>query len=621
MRREWKPVAAAACLVPLVLLLYAREAVNILKTGHGQPVVLGGARLLRFDVCEGFAEQRLALMYGFLLAKLSNRTAILPRLLVDTSQDPAGRAASSRHLHFSDVYDLDRFQAAINGSIEVLDAHVANSKRIPMLSNPWDAVTSTEALVDVQCPLPGVPPDILSKHEDLAWQILDALQPSRLVEGLVDQAAKRMGIDGAYTLLHLLSDQSWKDECAELHNRATNCYGNTVVVGTVLQSLDVSFNETLVVAAPSGREGRDTVIALANLRSNHYHPKWLTYSRVVPHEVQDAMRYFLGMRASKFVGNSYNTFSAMLIMERRRKGLWAAQYNGGLIPLEETVPLFKLAWVFTYNDYSNIYDDMLQAAVRSAKAAQLKPYCLFYGNETAPITQWLLEQGVTILHHEPAWIDDFLEVARAGSQEHQRHSHLFSNASSLIGTYQRIDIPLAPELQQYEYVLFTDCDVYFRRPFRLTSFPHPLPPYAAMAVEMADMFPYNAGVMLMNLPGLRRTYEHFLSFILDNQYGAMVFPGFGPGDQGAYNQFYEASVRHHKLPEVWNAKPYKPFDETAYIVHFHGPKPVHYKMWMTEHTCSFDNMCELGFQNGLCDYMDEYKRFFSGAPTCPERRH
>jgi hypothetical protein len=51
-----------------------------------------------------------------------------------------------------------------------------------------------------------------------------------------------------------------------------------------------------------------------------------------------------------------------------------------------------------------------------------------------------------------------------------------------------------------------------------------------MGPEMVDMFPYNAGIMLANLPALRESYKPFLEFILSNKYG-LTFPGFGPGDQ------------------------------------------------------------------------------------------
>merc|ERR1719231_355870 len=94
-----------------------------------------------------------------------------------------------------------------------------------------------------------------------------------------------------------------------------------------------------------------------------------------------------------------------------------------------------------------------------------------------------------------------------------------------------------------------------------------------MSYEMADMFPYNAGIMVAYLPYLRETYQEFLHSILDKE-GDFQFPGYGPGDQGAYNSFYRDTVNF--LDEKYNAKLYKKYRSDALIVHFHGPKPHQY---------------------------------------------
>jgi hypothetical protein len=150
-----------------------------------------------------------------------------------------------------------------------------------------------------------------------------------------------------------------------------------------------------------------------------------------------------------------------------------------------------------------------------------------------------------------------------------------------------------------------DADVFFTRRLSLSSFPLPLPTSLAMATEMVDMFPYNAGIMLMNLVTLRRTYVQFLAFLLNNKNG-MYFPGFGPGDQGAYNQFYEATARAAKLTQAYNAKPYLRAQPTAYVVHFHGPKPHHYLDYIETGSCEFGEMCKRGFQRALCGYLDHW---------------
>lgn len=51
--------------------------------------------------------------------------------------------------------------------------------------------------------------------------------------------------------------------------------------------------------------------------------------------------YYLSLNSNQFVGNSVSTFSAMLIMERWNAGNYASYYNGGNIPLEIFLPLYK----------------------------------------------------------------------------------------------------------------------------------------------------------------------------------------------------------------------------------------------------------------------------------------
>ncbi len=134
----------------------------------------------------------------------------------------------------------------------------------------------------------------------------------------------------------------------------------------------------------------------------------------------------------------------------------------------------------------------------------------------------LQSQGVVIIHAEPKWAQRLLEGLKRA--DNLAHSHLYADPQMQIGTWQRIDIPILPELSEWEYVLFTDADVFFRKPITLDSFGLPLPATFGMASEMSDMFPYNAGVMLMHLPPLQATYDSFIEFIFDNQDG-MFFPG------------------------------------------------------------------------------------------------
>ncbi len=84
--------------------------------------------------------------------------------------------------------------------------------------------------------------------------------------------------------------------------------------------------------------------------------------------------------------------------------------------------------------------------------------------------------------------------------------------------------------------------------------------------------------------------------------------GFGPGDQGAINQFYEDSVVHAKLGQEFNAKPYFSAQESAYIVHFHGPKPADYLGYLETGNCTFGDMCQRGSTESFCFYALEWSR-------------
>jgi hypothetical protein len=89
--------------------------------------------------------------------------------------------------------------------------------------------------------------------------------------------------------------------------------------------------------------------------------------------------------------------------------------------------------------------------------------------------------------------------------------------------------------------------------------------------------------------------------------------------QGAYNQFYEKEVKHTKLPQLFNAKPYHEHQEDAYIVHFHGPKPHDYSEFFRTGDCAFqyhddtevvNTLCEFGVKRAYCLYISEWLRVY-----------
>jgi hypothetical protein len=58
----------------------------------------------------------------------------------------------------------------------------------------------------------------------------------------------------------------------------------------------------------------------------------------------------------------------------------------------------SLPWIFTANDHlAGSYFEMLKAAVVSAKAANLRPYCLFSGSKSSATYKYLHHAGVELI--------------------------------------------------------------------------------------------------------------------------------------------------------------------------------------------------------------------------------
>ncbi|GAQ85030.1 hypothetical protein KFL_002180050 [Klebsormidium nitens] len=615
------------------------------------------SRTLRFLTCNGFANQRLALVYGIVIAKLTDRIPVLPDFLLNGLQRSDAwivDTISNGSVPMSEVYNVQEFR---NGLASRLGMQVLTPAEAPPLSEyvkvsfegVTDTVASTERKHDlhvaIECAFLRLSRDVIKENEELFWAVLESLQPAKQYEEIVSHAVATLaegGRNGAepvgdgdgagFSFLHMRAENDWLAHCRRWESIPdgrirNNCLTNTWTVHEALLAKRVSPSRPLYVASmwsdidPTNRD-----LIFSNLEKAGF--KVYTQEDILPEmavplsrEQSALVDFYIALASEKFMGNSVSSFSALLIYERTRAEKWASWYNGGNIPLDDFIPVLRLPWVFTYNGWSQKYDYMLKAAVRSAaRFGTLAPYCLFSGNRTAEIHQWLVAQNVRIIYHNPSWAT---QIARLLGKENLRTSHLYANPEMAVGTWQRIDIPIVPELEQFEYVLFTDSDVYFRRALRLSDFGLPLPPAIGMASEAKDVFPYNAGIMLMNLPRLRVTYDRFLSFVLGNKNG-LFFSNYGPQDQGAYNQFYETEVKHTKLPQTFNAKPYHEHRDTAFIVHFHGPKPHDFSEFFKTGDCIFryrddtevvNTLCELGIKRAYCTYIREWLPLYESGDS------
>ena len=220
--------------------------------------------------------------------------------------------------------------------------------------------------------------------------------------------------------------------------------------------------------------------------------------------------------------------------------------------------------------------DLIRTAVCSARLnTTLTPFMLYDGEES-PFTAELRTLGVTIIHHRVSFYDKLAA----------RDLGYLAIAS---GAFIRVELP---EIDQEEtLVLYTDCDVMFRSDPKFDT----IPSYFASAPQTSlDDYKHdmNTGVMLMNLPAMRRDLPHFKEFIVHN-----LNEGWPGCDQENYRRFYGG--RWDRLPSRFNWKPYWGISPEAVITHWHGPKPMLVRKLLADPTLATN---------------PDWRRLYDGAP-------
>jgi len=311
----------------------------------------------------------------------------------------------------------------------------------------------------------------------------------------------------------------------------------------------------------------------------------------------------------------------MIQRQRIAKNALSFQYNVGPTPLAIFFPGFRLPWVFTARGSDKSYDAMLKVAVDSALSkTTLLPYAILHPDEKDnPRVTWLEEKGVRVIFHATGWDNKVRDILSRSSLAEKKRSHLYADVEATLATYFRLDIGLIGELKQYQHILYTDTDVYFRQDISLLGNRIHLPETIQMGYEMYDNYPLNAGIFLASMPFLSSTHEDLIQSVLSDK--SVNDENFGPGDQGVLNRVYEKQLQlEGPLSKALNAKPYHNFLPNASIIHFHGPKITDYAAYAVQNTCRFDDLCKQGLSAGFCQYVEELDQYeTSGLLTLESR--
>ena len=197
------------------------------------------------------------------------------------------------------------------------------------------------------------------------------------------------------------------------------------------------------------------------------------------------------------------------------------------------------------------WENLLRATILSALVnTSLKVNLLYDGLDT-PFTAELQQIGVKIIKHRVS-IYEKLREFKAGDMGY---------LAIAAGAFLRFDIPIIED--EDEFVLYTDSDVMFMRDVDLSNL-RPENFAAAPQFSKTEATDMNSGVMLINVNNMRKMHDKLIKFATDNlQLGL---------DQEILREFF--GTNYTLLPAEFNWKPYWGIAADAYIVHWHGPKPV-----------------------------------------------
>ena len=448
--------------------------------------------------------------------------------------------------------------------------------------------------------------------------VMDAFRPSQHIQPIIEELLKRMpGKREEGVCLHHRDGQDWHDHCKRWSSTRDGVYrGNcllnpndqSVLEATQIRALDQpgrwiyycgdhaipqefleavgQENETSTIhlAGVSSRqtildqlssEKTNTITHLLASHGNQTHTLFnlaeeVSYGR----DFWALIDFFLCQTLDRFVGNSVSTFSAVQIAIRKGQG--AYWYNSQSVPVSSMWQAFPIPIVYTYTEASaETGRQLLKASIHSVREhMRSNPiHILYHGNQDTSFRKWLESADVIIHNHEPSWAEEIEQMRLNGDKV---SSHLFEHKGNYLGTWQRIDIP---HFIESEYALLLDADTLIKKPFSMADFGNDMTYSIAMSSEQhaKSRKPSNAGVLLMNIPYLRKTYKSFLDHILEHVETGGKFDHPSPSDQGAYLSFYHDTVEF--LSPKFNRKPYIPMGRqpnNPFIFHFHGPKPHQY---------------------------------------------
>eukprot|EP01025_Chloroclados_australasicus_P045423 TRINITY_DN4971_c0_g1_i4.p1 TRINITY_DN4971_c0_g1~~TRINITY_DN4971_c0_g1_i4.p1 ORF type:complete len:765 (-),score=45.33 TRINITY_DN4971_c0_g1_i4:1815-4109(-) len=587
-------------------------------------------RLLAFRSTQSFAQHRMGIVSSVILAVISKRVLTISRDTFCVS----GFSCNAQY-----VYDLDIFQktlqeAGIQYQITDNEVDVETFQKFQCAQTfqvvcfqRFNSAHYTNRLFVLYPEMVAFPKDEIVKYKELMKTIFGGLVLSSQFQTLKDQIVTRIKLIGGFDKFNAIAiDKTLTQHDIISHTvvRQSNTTTEDAKVKlpyymhAALQLYVKQFNQKNPIYISRSDLDPSHLNSLQNLTKILKANKFMFVIETplfadvqLSDEHLHCINYFVNLEAEQFLGDGALVVNQLMVLERQLDGKKTSYFNEEILPLLDIYPVFTVPWIFTYNQWKQYQEYLVKAAVRSAiKVGKVTPFCLFLGERDSTIARWLQAMGVELIYHEPQWMAQLVVQNVEAIKHRDGHNYLFETPEELIANFLRMDIPLLPELSQYAFVLYTDIAVYFRKKVDLTELPLPLPETIGMGFLNSPSFPYGADISIMNMFGLRTNYEEFLKFVLSNK-EMLNFPEYGSAISGAFNQFYKNNAKRWVMPQTYNGRPYYDFYDDTVIVHFQGPKPHDYHLYLSTNNCNAiqQDMCQNAVERGMCDYVIEWGQY------------
>eukprot|EP01025_Chloroclados_australasicus_P045424 TRINITY_DN4971_c0_g1_i5.p1 TRINITY_DN4971_c0_g1~~TRINITY_DN4971_c0_g1_i5.p1 ORF type:complete len:764 (-),score=49.78 TRINITY_DN4971_c0_g1_i5:1095-3386(-) len=587
-------------------------------------------RLLAFRSTQSFAQHRMGIVSSVILAVISKRVLTISRDTFCVS----GFSCNAQY-----VYDLDIFQktlqeAGIQYQITDNEVDVETFQKFQCAQTfqvvcfqRFNSAHYTNRLFVLYPEMVAFPKDEIVKYKELMKTIFGGLVLSSQFQTLKDQIVTRIKLIGGFDKFNAIAIDKTLTQHDIISHTVVRQSNGTIEDAKV--ELPYYMHAALQLYVKKFEQKNPIYISRSDLDPSHLNSlrnlikklKTDKFMFVIETplfadiELSDehlhCVNYFVNLEAEQFLGDGALMVNQLMVLERQLDGKKTSYFNEEILPLLDIYPVFTVPWIFTYNQWKPYQEYLVKAAVRSAiQVGKVTPFCLFLGEKDSTIARWLQAMGVKLIYHEPQWMAQLVVQNTEAIKNRDGHDYLFETPEDLIANFLRMDIPLLRELSQYAFVLYTDAAVYFRKKVDFTELPLPLPETIGMGFLNSPSFPYGADISIMNMFGLRTNYEEFLKFVLSNK-EMLNFPEYGSAISGAFNQFYENNAKRWVLPKTYNGRPYYDFSDDAVIVHFQGPKPHDYHLYLSTNSCTAipSDRCQTAVERGMCDYVIEWGQF------------